>query len=92
VRPAAELERVAVTLDGNQPPERAREDGDDGMLQLSLGSLLAEPGWHFVELTIDRRGGRRERIVDPVLVGRFAVDDPEQAHACASRPISCTRW
>lgn len=83
VRPATELERVVLTLDGEAPSEQQR-DGDDGTLELPLASLIGEPGWHFVELTIERRGGRRERVVDPVLVGRFAVDDPEPAHTCAA--------
>jgi hypothetical protein len=83
VRPTSELERVVLSLDGDAPIEQ-RRDPDTGEIELPLNSLLSEPGWHFVELTIDRRGGRRERVVDPVLVGRFAVADPERAHTCAA--------
>lgn len=84
VRPTGELERVVMSLDGNPPPVEPQRDEEDGSLELALDSLLAEPGWHFVELTIDRRGGRRERVVEPVLVGRFDAPDPERAHACAA--------
>ena len=85
VRPTSELERVVVTLDGNDPiePIEQRRDDDDGSIEVPLQSLLTDPGWHFVELTIDRRGGRRERVVDSVLVGRFAKDDPD-ARACGA--------
>ncbi|MDP9136496.1 MAG: hypothetical protein M3N56_16900 [Actinomycetota bacterium] len=90
VRPTSELERVVLTLDGSAPIEQ-RRDADTGTLELPLHSLLSQPGWHFVELTIDRRGGRRERVVDPVLVGRFAPNpalresgDPERAPICAA--------
>jgi hypothetical protein len=83
VRPTSELERVVLSLDGRAPIEQQR-DADTGTLELPLHELLDEPGWHFVELTIDRRGGRRERVVDPVLVGRFGKVDPEREHACAA--------
>lgn len=83
VRPASELERVVLSLDGETPIEQ-RRDEDSGEIELPLHELLDAPGWHFVELTIDRRGGRRERVVDPVLVGRFAAADPEREHTCAA--------
>lgn len=89
VRPASELDRVVLSLDGVALPEQGRDaeprrDAETGEIELPLHELLDEPGWHFVELTIDRRGGRRERVVDPVLVGRFAAADPEREHACAA--------
>jgi hypothetical protein len=83
VRPTSELERVVLSLDGDAPVEQKR-DADTGEILLPLHELLDEPGWHFVELTIDRRGGRRERVVDPVLVGRFAASVPEREHMCAA--------
>jgi hypothetical protein len=83
VRPTSELERVVLSLDGDAPLEQ-RRDADSGEIELPLHELLDEPGWHFIELTVDRRGGRRERVVDSVLVGRFAADDPEREHTCAA--------
>ncbi|PRQ08815.1 hypothetical protein [Enhygromyxa salina] len=70
VQPAAERERVTVSVDGSAVEVRGRADA--GELELPLLDLAGAPGWHFVELGIDRRGGRSERIVDPILVGRFA--------------------
>ena len=69
IRPAAERERVQLRIDG--APIEARGGGDKGELELPLNSLVGAPGWHFIEVGIDRRGGRSERVVDPVLVGRF---------------------
>jgi hypothetical protein len=83
VRPTSELERVVLTIDGEAPAEQRRDAGD-GEIRLPLHELFDEPGWHFIELTIDRRGGRRERVVDSVLVGNFPAADPKRAHACAA--------
>ncbi|MFV8751579.1 hypothetical protein ACNOYE_13630 [Nannocystaceae bacterium ST9] len=58
------------------------EIGELGEVAATLDQLLGPrasvPGWHFIEARVDRRGGRREAVIDPLLVGRFghASDDP----------------
>lgn len=67
VEPAALAPRTRLHLDG--------EPIEAGPIDLStLG-----PGYHFVETRLERRGGRRERIVDGVLVGPFADRTGEDA-------------
>ena len=74
IQPVDERERVEISLDGQ--PVSAGGTPQSGELSFTLEGLTQELGWHFVEVSIDRRGGRRDFAVDPVLVGRFA--DPEQ--------------
>lgn len=83
VAPRAELERLEVRVDGRAV--EAHKDLDGGTVEVALDPLVGQPGWHFVESTIERRGGRREVVVDPVLVGRFADRSRSDAseHACA---------
>lgn len=84
VRPPGELERVELRVD-DRPVEARLRDPDTGLVELDLGELAEAPGWHFVEAGVERRGGRSERVVDPVLVGRFADSHakPEAAPPCA---------
>ncbi len=80
-RPVAERERVQLRLDG----AAVEAEGEAGELILPLEPLREQPGWHFVEVALERRGGRGERVVDPVLVGEFAhAAEPEQAKPCAA--------
>ncbi|MFO7566487.1 MAG: hypothetical protein R6X02_27845 [Enhygromyxa sp.] len=72
VTPARERERVELRVDGALWEHRG--DPDAGELLLPLDGLREQPGWHFIELTLARRGGRVERIVDPVLIGEFASE------------------
>lgn len=94
ITPASELERVAVRVDGRTlgPGEfdgrKARRDLDAGTLGLGLESL--EPGWHFVELDLERRGGRHEGAVAPVLVGDFARPTPSPAEARCDLKLSAS--
>ncbi|KIG13658.1 hypothetical protein DB30_07866 [Enhygromyxa salina] len=71
VQPASERERVTLQVDGSAAVASDRAEG--GQLELPLADLSRAPGWHFVEVGLNRRGGRRERVVDSVLVGRFAA-------------------
>jgi hypothetical protein len=90
VRPVSELERVELRLDGamveigGTQATAAKVDAETGELALPLDALRRAPGWHFVELRIDRRGGRQERVVDPVLLGRFAAADAGEAKPCGA--------
>src|SRR5690606_3558500 len=78
VSPIEERARVELSIDG--APIEARGDPDAGELLVPLAQLRDQPGWHFIELGLERRGGRNERIVDPVLVGQFASDPSEHEH------------
>ena len=76
VRPADELARVRVAVhgaDGGLRVPSGQRRGDDGQLTVELDDLADAPGWHFLELGFDRRGGRREGVVDALLVGNFAT-------------------
>lgn len=72
VTPIEERERVELRVDGAL--HEFAGDADAGELLLPLEQLREQPGWHFVEVGLERRGGRRERIVDPVLIGTFEAD------------------
>ena len=73
VIPQADAERVSWRIDERWLPLRV---GDTGQVSARLdelfGAAARAPGWHFVEARVDRRGGRRESVVDPLLIGRFA--------------------
>ncbi len=71
VRPPESHERVALALDG-KPVGMAGSPS----LQVPLGHL--GPGLHFVEARIERRGGRVERVVDPVVLGPFGEREAER--------------
>ncbi len=79
IAPVEERERVQLTID--ERPVAAQ--GQGGELIVPLDMLRDEPGWHFVELALERRGGRGERIVDPILVGEFGEPAPEQKPCAA---------
>ncbi len=66
VRPARDAARVDVRVDGLPAGQ-----GPDGRLAVALDRL--GPGYHFVEATLARRGGRREVVTDAVLAGPFAT-------------------
>jgi hypothetical protein len=83
VTPVAERERVELRIDG--VPAAFHGDAEAGELRLPLTGLGDQPGWHFVELELARRGGRGERVVDPVLIGRFA---PAEDHRRAAKPCA----
>ncbi|HLT38073.1 MAG TPA: hypothetical protein VK034_17425 [Enhygromyxa sp.] len=88
VTPVEERERVELRIDG-----RVHEfggDADAGELILPLDSLREQPGWHFVELSLERRGGRGERIVDPILIGEFARDVTQQKSCALVLTVSPT--
>jgi len=76
VTPASERRRVELSIDG--VPTEARGDPDTGELLVPLTQLRGQPGWHFIEVGLDRRGGRSEWIVDPVLVGWFATQSAQE--------------
>jgi hypothetical protein len=78
VTPVSERERVELRVDG----AIHEVGGDAGELILPLDRLREQPGWHFVEVSLARRGGRNERVVDPVLIGDFSAD-AAQKKACA---------
>lgn len=82
VQPAAERERVELRVDGTIV--EARGHGDTAEIELPLHALASAPGWHFIEVGIDRRGGRSERVVDPVLVGRFATQAEADTKPCGA--------
>ncbi|GEM_PF-1917699 len=67
--PPRDLERVTASVDGQSA--EVERDLSRGSLSVSLPGLEDAPGWHFVEVVVERRGGRRERSVDPILVGHF---------------------
>ena len=71
VTPIEERERVGLSIDGIT--HEFHGDPDAGELILPLDSLREQPGWHFVEVSLERRGGRGERVVDPVPKGRFEL-------------------
>lgn len=82
VTPIEERERVVLRVDGS--PVELAGDADVGEVLLRLDWLREQPGWHFVELGLDRRGGRSERVVDPVLIGQFATPTKEPKKSCAA--------
>lgn len=84
MRPAGELPRLDVTLDG-EAIESERDD-ETGSVEVPLAGLIGAPGWHFVELGVSRRGGRQQRAVAPILLGRFETptDKPCAASLTAS--------
>ncbi len=63
--PADERERLVATLDRGAA-EPLELQGDDGV---SLPPRPLTPGLHFVELTMERRGGRSTRLTDEVWAG-----------------------
>jgi len=82
VTPREERARVGVSIDGfDVVPGGAVETG---ALELDLAGLVHAPGWHFVEVEVARRGGRRDHAVDPILVGRFAGGEQTPARRCAA--------
>jgi hypothetical protein len=88
VRPVSELERVELSVDG--APVEARRDVETGALEAPLDAIARAPGWHFVEVLIERRGGRRERVVDPILVGRFAGPGQAPEHKPCSASFTAS--
>ena len=80
VTPIEERDRIELRLDG--APIEFRGDADAGELLLPLDALREQPGWHFIEVGLERRGGRSERVVDPVLIGEFASAELEPKNAC----------
>jgi hypothetical protein len=70
--PAQERERMLARLDRG-PAQPLVLEGTDG---LALPSVPLSPGLHFVELSLDRRGGRTTRITDEVLAGPWQADEP----------------
>ncbi|WP_146155355.1 hypothetical protein, partial [Enhygromyxa salina] len=82
LRPADERDRIELRIDGELV--EGRGDGPRGEIELPLIGLAGAPGWHFVEVGIERRGDRRERVVDPVLVGRFGATDTHETKPCGA--------
>lgn len=78
--PAAERERLVARVDRG-PAQSLVLDGIDG---IALPPVPLSPGLHFVELLLERRGGRVERITDEVLAGPF------QAHEARSCDLALT--
>jgi hypothetical protein len=80
VTPQADAERATWHVDDRPLPLRV---GDAGQVSVTLHELFGRdamvPGWHFIEARVDRRGGRRESVIDPILIGRFShpSDRPE---------------
>jgi hypothetical protein len=70
--PAEERERLVARVDRGLALPLSLE-GVDG---LALPPVPLGPGLHFVELALDRRGGRTIRITDEVLAGPFQSDAP----------------
>jgi hypothetical protein len=73
--PAEERERLRARLDRG-PAQPLRLEGRDGV---ALSPVPLSPGLHFVELSLERRGGRVTRITDEVLAGPF---QSEQVRGC----------
>lgn len=69
--PAAERERLVVRVDRGSAQPLVLE-GIDG---IALPPVPLSPGLHFVELSLERRGGRTTRITDEVLAGPFQADE-----------------
>lgn len=75
--------RATWRVDDRWLPLRVGEAGQiSARLDELLGPAAMMPGWHFIEARVDRRGGRRESVVDPILVGRFATATTNQAERC----------
>jgi hypothetical protein len=70
--PAEDRERLVARLDRGPDVPLALE-GLDG---LALPAVPLSPGLHFVELSLERRGGRITTITDEVLAGPFQADEP----------------
>ncbi|MEM7158617.1 MAG: hypothetical protein AAF799_37600 [Myxococcota bacterium] len=68
--PAEDRPRLVATVD-REPTAALELDGDDG-IALPLTEL--DPGAHFLELTLARRGGRVTRFTDQVLAGPWQSD------------------
>jgi len=68
--PAQERERLTATVDRG-PAEPLELIGEDGV---TLPARPLTPGLHFVELTMERRGGRSTRITDEVWAGPWQAD------------------
>lgn len=64
VKPSETFERVALAIDGEPV-------GMAGSPRLEVPIADLGPGLHFVEARIERRGGRVERVVDPVVMGPY---------------------
>ncbi len=94
VVPIQDAARVQLRVDGQlipAPPGLA-----DGQIELTRDALLAasgldgvDPGWHFVEAAIERRGGRREAITEGLLVGSFATIAPPTPAGPGQLPERC---
>ncbi|NVB38959.1 hypothetical protein G6O69_14045 [Pseudenhygromyxa sp. WMMC2535] len=89
VGPPSDRARLELRLDGVDVGEQLRVDEGAGEVALDLGGILDEPGWHFVEAAVERRGGRRSAALDPVLVGRFGA--PARPPSDKSRTRRATR-
>lgn len=73
VTPQTDALRTLWRVDERSLPLRVGEHGEvSATLTELLGADANRPGWHFVEARVDRRGGRRESVVDSILVGRFS--------------------
>lgn len=94
VTPQADALRTSWHVDDRALGEGVIAIGDRGEVEVSLERLLGPaasvPGWHFVEARIDRRGGRRESVVDPILVGRFASEADRAADRSERCDVSLT--
>jgi len=70
--PAEDRERLVARLDRGPAVPLALE-GLDG---IALPTMPLSPGLHFVELSLERRGGRITTITDEVLAGPFQAEEP----------------
>jgi hypothetical protein len=82
ISPAKEHARIELRVDGLE--QSASGETETGELVLPLERFREQPGWHFIELSLERRGGRDERVVDAILTGEFAKPNPEQTKPCAA--------
>jgi hypothetical protein len=87
VTPQADALRASWLVDDRSLPLRI---GDAGQVSATLDELFGPaarvPGWHFIEARVDRRGGRRESVIDPILLGRFGqpIDREERCDIALS--------
>lgn len=70
--PADERDRLVATVDRG-PARPLQASGAEG---IALPSEPLSPGLHFVELSMERRGGRITRITDEIWAGPWQSDHP----------------
>lgn len=73
--PVEDRERLRARIDRG-PPQSVMLEGTDG---IALPAQPLPPGLHFVELSIERRGGRITRVTDEALAGPWQA---EQERGC----------